>query len=277
MPVPERGVVVVDKPSGPTSHEVAAWVADVLGAEKAAHTGTLDPRVTGCLPVLFGPAARASGMFAETPKEYVFVLELHGSATPERLRGLFDEFEGRIYQRPPVRGSANRELRTREIHELTLLETDDPNRALGHVRCESGTYVRKLCHDLGLALGVGGHMAELRRERSGSSTVEGACYLQDLADAVAVSGDEPRRLDELVVPLADALGALGLPSVVAEASATESLSHGAPLFAPGVVTVDEEAQKGETVFVTADGEAVAVGTFEGEGAEPVVRTEKVLV
>jgi len=273
----DKGVVVVDKPAGPTSHEVAAWVRDTMGVDKAAHTGTLDPRVTGCLPVLFGPAARVSGLFADASKEYVFVLELHDEPT-RSVADVFDEFEGRVYQRPPVQGSAKRGLREREIEALELLERgeDNPNRYLGRVACESGTYVRKLCHDIGLALGVGGHMAELRRTRSGGFGVEEACYLQDLADAVAVRDEEPERLDALVTPLVGVLERR-LPRVDAEANTVESLGNGAPLYAPGVLTVADDAQEGERCFVVADGEAVAVGTFHGRDAEPVFTPDTVVV
>lgn len=267
-----KGVVVIDKPAGPTSHEVASWVADILGVEKAAHTGTLDPRVTGCLPVLFGPAARVSGLFADETKEYVFVLELHGEPT-RSVGDVFDEFEGRIYQRPPVQGSAKRDLRERQVESLELLETDD-SRYLGRVECGSGTYIRKLCHDIGLALGVAGHMAELRRTRSGGFAVEDACYLQDLADAVAVRDDEPERLDALVTPLIDVL-AERLPVVRAETNAVESLTNGAPLYPPGVVSTGNAAE-GESCVVVADGEAVVVGTFRGEEAEPVVSPDTVV-
>jgi len=271
-----RGVVVVDKPSGPTSHEVASWVRDTLGVDKAAHTGTLDPRVTGCLPVLFGPAARVSGLFAEETKEYVFVLELH--AEPRRsVADVFGEFEGRVYQRPPVQGSARRGLREREIGALEHLErADDTNRHLGRVVCGSGTYVRKLCHDIGLALGVGGHMAELRRVRSGGFRAEDACYLQDLVDAVAVHDEYPERLGALVRPLVDVLDDR-LPRVDAAANTAESVGNGAPLYAPGTLSVGADAVPGESCVVVADGEAVAVGTFHGRDAEPVVAPDTVLV
>jgi H/ACA ribonucleoprotein complex subunit 4 len=273
----EKGVVVIDKPSGPTSHEVASWVADILGVEKAAHTGTLDPRVTGCLPVLFGPAARVSGLFADERKEYVFVLELHEE--PARsVSDVFEEFEGDVYQRPPVQGSAKRELRIREIDRLELLERDekDTNRYLGRVSCGSGTYIRKLCHDIGLALGAGGHMAELRRTKSGGFGIEDTCYLQDLVDAVAVHEDEPERLDYLVTPLIDVLERR-MPRVNAAPNTVESLGNGAPLYAPGVVGVDEDAQQDELCVVVAGGEAVAVGTFHGPDSEPVVTPDTVLV
>jgi tRNA pseudouridine55 synthase len=272
----DKGVVVIDKPSGPTSHEVASWVAEILGVEKAAHTGTLDPRVTGCLPVLFGPAARLSGLFADETKEYVFVLELH--AEPSRsVAEVFAEFEGSIYQRPPVQGSAKRELRVREIETLELLEKEG-NRYLGRVECDAGTYIRKLCHDIGLALGVGGHMAELRRTRSGGFTVEEACYLQDIVDSVAVYDDKPEKLDAVVTPLVEVLeDHLGLPTVEAAPNTADSLGNGAPLYAPGVLRVNDDCVEGELCVVVADGEAVVVGTYCGEDAEPVVTPETVVV
>ena len=278
----DKGVVVIDKPSGPTSHEVASWVADILGVEKAAHTGTLDPRVTGCLPILFGPAARVSGLFADETKEYVFVLELH--AEPSRsVADVFDEFEGSIYQRPPVQGSAKRELRVRKIDTLELLERGEGEgahgrRYLGRVECDAGTYIRKLCHDIGLALGVGGHMAELRRTRSGGFTVEEACYLQDIVDAVAVYDDEPEKLEAFVTPLVEVLEShLRLPRVEVAQNTVESLGNGAPLYAPGVLHVGEDVEEGDRCVVVAEGEALCVGTYRGEDAEPVVTPETVVV
>jgi tRNA pseudouridine55 synthase len=235
--------------------------------------------VTGCLPVLFGPAARVSGLFADERKEYVFALELHDE--PSRsVAEVFDEFEGSVYQRPPVQGSARHELRVREIGTLELLERGEKNgnRYLGRVDCESGTYIRKLCHDIGLALGVGGHMAELRRTRSGGFFVEDACYLQDIADAVFAYEDEPERLDTLVMPIVEVLeDHLGLPLVEAAPNTVESLGNGAPLYAPGVLRIDEDCEEGGLCVVAADGKAVVVGTFRGYDAEPVVKPETVLV
>jgi tRNA pseudouridine55 synthase len=169
----------------------------------------------------------------------------------------------------------------REIDRLELLERGDeknPNRYLGLVECEAGTYIRKLCHDMGLALGVGGHMAELRRTRSGGFVVEEACYLQDIADAVAVCGDEPERLDALVTPLVEVLEShLGLPRVEAAPNTVESLGNGAPLYAPGVLHVGEDVEEGDRCVVVAEGEALCVGTYRGEDAEPVVTPETVVV
>jgi len=121
-----------------------------------AHAGTLDPKVTGCLPTLTGDATRAAQVFLEGSKEYVSVLELHGSP-PADFRDVVAEFEAEIYQKPPRKSAVTRRLRTRTIYDLDVLEVDD-RQALLRIRCESGTYIRKLCHDIGLATGVGAHM-----------------------------------------------------------------------------------------------------------------------
>ncbi|MFW5928802.1 MAG: RNA-guided pseudouridylation complex pseudouridine synthase subunit Cbf5 [Halobacteriota archaeon] len=261
----DRSLVVVDKPAGPTSHEVAAWVRDIVGVDRAAHTGTLDPVVTGCLPVLLGKAARASGVLSGRNKSYVFVLQLHEDVAAERLDTALAEFESEVYQRPPVQGSASRGLRTRRVHRLERLESRG-RRALCEVDCEAGTYVRKLCHDVGLALGVGAHMQELRRTRSGEFDVEDAVYLQDVADAVA---RDDGTLDRYLVPVERALETL--PHVEARPSAAASVSRGSPLYPPGAVG-DVDLEPGETVVVSLDGVAVCVGETAvydgGVGVQP---------
>ena len=153
------GVLALDKPPGPSSHQVSAWVRDLAGVEKAAHAGTLDPKVTGCLPVLLGDATRIAGALLGE-KSYAAVLELH-DAPPADLDVVLAAFEGPIYQKPPRKSAVNRELRVREIHDLTIREVEG-RRILLSIQCESGTYVRKLCHDLGLALGTGANMGGQR-------------------------------------------------------------------------------------------------------------------
>lgn len=256
-------MVVVDKPSGPTSHEVASWVREILDVDKAAHTGTLDPAVTGCLPVLLGNAARVSGVLAGADKEYVFVLELHDHVSTARVESLLEEFTGEILQRPPQVGSARRDLRRRRIHELEMLERDG-DRVLCRVTCESGTYIRKLCHDLGLAAGVGGHMAELRRVRSGEFQVDDAVYLQTLADAVAADAEPVEgspALDDVLVPIEEALD--HLPRVTVHDAVEDSVSEGSPVYAAGVVSVADEADEGDIVAVyTEGGRVICVGELE---------------
>jgi len=273
----EFGVVNLDKPPGPSAHQVAAWVRDMTGADRAAHAGTLDPKVTGCLPMLLGDAARMAQVFDDAVKEYVAVLELHGPA-PANLESVLAEFEGDIYQKPPKKSAVVRRLRSREIHALELLELEE-RRALVQVRCESGTYIRKLCHDVGLALGTGAHMGHLRRTATGGFDDTDLVTLHDLADALAWADDgDEAPLREVVDPAERALEAL--PSATIAESAAREVANGAPVYAPGLIEADDVAQDTLLACYAPDSGAVCLGRLAGDpDAESgtVVELERVLV
>jgi predicted rRNA pseudouridine synthase len=274
------GVVNLDKPPGPSAHQVAGWVRDMAGVERAAHAGTLDPKVTGCLPVLLGDATRLAQVFLEGTKEYVAVLELHGPA-PSDLDAVVAEFEADVYQKPPRKSAVSRRLRSRRIHELDVLEVEG-RQALLRIRCESGTYVRKLCHDLGLALGTGAHMGHLRRTATDPFDDTDLVSLHDLADALAFAdeGDE-RAIREVVSPAERAL--THLPRLTVAPSAAAQIAEGAPVYAPGVLDAADVTDVDHGTLVacfTPDGAAVCLGTLVGDpGAESgeVVSLERVLV
>ena len=278
------GVVNLDKPPGPSAHQVAAWVRDATGQDRVAHGGTLDPKVTGCLPILLGDAARAARIFDDAVKEYVAVLELHDSAPPDFER-VVGEFEGDIYQKPPRKSAVKRQLRTRRIHALDVLERED-RRALLRVRCASGTYVRKLCHDIGLALGTGAHMGDLRRTATGQFDDRSLVSMHDLVDALAFAEDgDESELRERVQPAETALS--HLPRLVVAPSAAEAIADGAPVYAPGVIGA-QAADVGDAVpaegelaaVVTPNGSAVALVTLVGDSdaeSGTVAEPERVLV
>ncbi|WP_265112218.1 RNA-guided pseudouridylation complex pseudouridine synthase subunit Cbf5 [Halosolutus halophilus] len=284
------GVVNLDKPPGPSSHQVSGWlrdaVADTLAErdadatiDQAAHAGTLDPKVTGCLPVMLGDATRLAQVFLEGAKEYVAVLECHGPV-PADAEAVIAEFEGAIYQKPPRKSAVARRLRVREIYDLDVLETDD-RRVLLRIRCESGTYVRKLCHDLGLALGTGGHMGHLRRTMTEPFDDTDLHTAATFLDALAfwVEDDDSGPLREVVSPAERILEPL--PSVVIAESAAREVATGAPVYAPGVFDVDDGADRGDLVACyTPDGAAVCLGELVGDPAGEsgvVVDLERVLV
>jgi tRNA pseudouridine55 synthase len=284
------GVVNLDKPPGPSAHQVAAWIRDLVGVDRAAHGGTLDPKVTGCLPVLLGDATRVAQVFLEGVKEYVAVLELHGPV-PTDLERVVGEFGGPLYQKPPRKSAVARRLRVREVYALDVLETRD-RQVLLRIRCESGTYVRKLCHDLGLALGTGGHMGHLRRTATSPFDDTSLVTMHDLADAVAFAdeGDEG-PLRDAVEPAERAL--VHLPRVTVAPSAAEQVATGAPVYAPGVLGVEPArepvAETGTGVSVeeddlvacyTPDGSAVCLGRLVGDPDADrgvVVDLERVLI
>ncbi|MGN8216872.1 RNA-guided pseudouridylation complex pseudouridine synthase subunit Cbf5 [Halococcus morrhuae DSM 1307] len=274
------GVVNLDKPPGPSAHQVTGWVRDLVGTDRAAHAGTLDPKVTGCLPILLGDATRLAQVFLEGEKEYIAVLELHGRA-PESLADVLAEFEGEIYQKPPKKSAVARRLRTRRVSELTALEVED-RRTLLRIRCESGTYVRKLCHDLGRALGTGAHMGDLRRAGTTPFDDTDLVSMHDLTDALAFADDgDPATLLDTVQPAERAL--THLPRVEIAPSAAHEVAEGAPVYAPGVLGIDDlpgDANEPLVACYTPDGAAVCLGRLVGEpGMESgtVVDLERVLV
>ncbi len=252
------GVAIVDKPQGPTSHQVSAWVRDMFGVTKAGHSGTLDPRVTGVLPVALADATRALEAVLEGDKEYVGVMQLHQDIEEKRVGSMMARFVGDIYQTPPVRSAVRREQRTRYIAELEPLEVSGRN-VLFRVRCESGTYIRTLCVDLGDALGVGANMVDLRRTRTASMTEAEARPLNAFRDAIAFwkeDGDE--------APLRDALQPIErlldhLPKIIVKDTAVDALCHGANLAVPGVAKLANDVRRGRFVgLFTGKGEAVAL-------------------
>ncbi|MDT8358502.1 MAG: RNA-guided pseudouridylation complex pseudouridine synthase subunit Cbf5 [Methanomicrobiaceae archaeon] len=250
------GILVIDKPRGPSSHQVTAWVRDILGTP-AGHSGTLDPMVSGVLVIMLGRAVRLAPVLLREEKEYVALMRLHGDRSREEIERVAAGFVGKIYQRPPRRSAVRRSLRIRTIHELEILEVTE-RLVLFRVRCESGTYIRSLCHHLGLALGVGAQMQELRRTRSGSFGEDEAYTLHDLADACVLAHEgEKEPLEKMLLSLERAVE--DLPKVVIGDKAVDAVCHGAALAGVGVIA-REPHRKGDLVAVlTQKGKLVALG------------------
>ena len=267
------GIINLDKPPGPTSHEVVTWVKRMMGLEKAGHGGTLDPKVTGVLPIALEDATKVVQALLSAGKEYVCVMRTHDEVEEHRVVETLKLFEGRIYQRPPVRSSVKRRLRTRTIYRIEYLEGDGRN-WLFKVACESGTYIRKLCYDVGELLGCGAHMHELRRIRSGPFTEHDIVTLYDLADALTLlreEGDE-EGLRKLIHPMEDALKLL--PKIWVRDSAVEALCSGAYLAVPGILQLESGIRKGSMVAVmTMKGEAVALMRAE-MSTEEIIEAER---
>jgi len=255
--VPDSGIVVIDKPRGPSSHQVTAWVGDILG-RRVGHAGTLDPQVSGVLIVMFGGAVRLAPVLLSHNKEYICLMRLHGDATREAVDRVAAEFTGRIYQRPPRKSAVKRSLRIRKIQEIEVLDMDG-RLVLFRVRCDAGTYIRTLCVHMGYALGVCAHMEELRRIRSGSFDETVAVTLHALADAARAAPEgNPEPLQGMILPPAAAVQ--DLPRVVIRDTAVDAVCHGAVLAGVGVTEKVGGFAKGETVaIVTERGELVGLG------------------
>ena len=254
------GLINLDKPSGPTSHEIDAWVKRILKVERVGHGGTLDPRVTGVLPMGINSATRVMQLLLSAPKEYVCLMHLHHPVDQEKIIDTLNEFQGKILQTPPLKSAVKRELRVRSIYYIKLLEIQEQD-VLFRIGCEAGTYVRTYCHDIGEAIGVGAHMAELRRTQVGQLSEENnQVRLQDLKDAFYYYTEENDEsyLRKTIMPAEE--GIKHLNQIIIKDSAVEAVCHGANLASGGIVKLHSSIKKGETVLIlTLKGELVASG------------------
>jgi len=254
----ECGIIAVDKPQGPSSHQVTAWVKEILGGEvRIGHGGTLDPMVSGVLIIMLGRAVRLAPVILKHRKEYVAVLRLHGDVSKDDVLRTAEEFKGKIYQRPPRRSAVRRQLRIRTIYNIDIL--DFSNRlVLMRVVCEAGTYIRSLCTHMALSMGVGGQMEELRRTRSGSLGIPDSCTLQDLKDAFVFSQDgNSDALKRIILPVERLISEV--PVVQIRDSAAEALCCGAVLAGVGVTARENYKRDALVAVVTAKNELVCIG------------------
>lgn len=227
--------------------------------------------MTGVLPITLEDSTKVVQALLYSGKEYVCVMKLHGDAQEENIRRILGEFEDEIYQRPPLRASVKRQLRTRRIYYLDFLEMAGRN-VLFRVGCEAGTYIRKLCYDVGEVLGIGAHMQELRRTRAGPFTEDSQSFvtLHEVSNWFAEWQEkkDDALIRKFVVPMENAL--FLLPKIMIRDSAVDAICHGANLTAPGVVSLESGIKKDSmTAILTLKGEAVAL-------AQSLVSSEEML-
>jgi len=259
----KSGFINLDKPSNPSSHEVVAWIKRILRVQKTGHSGTLDPKVTGCLIVCIERATRLVKSQQGAGKEYVGIVKFH-SAVPgstAKVEKSLETLTGALFQRPPLIAAVKRQLRVRTIYESKLLEyNEDRNMGVFWVSCEAGTYVRTLCVHLGLLLGVGGHMQELRRVRSGiQHENDGLVTMHDILDAQYIYDHEKDEtyLRRVIRPLEALL--VNHKRIVMKDTAVNAICYGAKIMLPGVLKFEDGIEIGqEIVIVTTKGEAICI-------------------
>ena len=253
------GIIILDKPPGPTSHETVAWTKRILKLPKIGHSGTLDPQVSGVLPLGLGEATKALGVLLLGPKEYHALGRVHSLPSKEKLSEIIEMFHGEIFQKPPQRSAVVRQTRTRSIYEFEVLEQKE-RLLLTRVLCEAGTYIRKLYYDIGEILGPGATMIELRRTRVDQfRETDGLVTLHELADAFALWEEkkDDSKLMKMIKPVESALSEI--KSVVIRDSAVDAMCHGAQLAIPGILKISPNLKKGDLVGIyTQKGEAVAL-------------------
>jgi H/ACA ribonucleoprotein complex subunit 4 len=265
----EFGIINIDKPSGPTSFDISEFVCKKLGLRKTSHFGTLDPMVTGVLPVALNRGCKLTGFFLGEDKEYVGIMRIHEDVSLKDVEKMIKEkFFGKITQMPPVKSRVKRQERVREVMNFDIIEKDGKD-FLFKTTVQGGTYIRKLVHDLGEALGTGAHMLELRRTRAGIFEENNKEYpstnLYDFENAV----DEYKKgndelLRKIIIP-GEVVAQL-FPVVEIEEESAERILRGQPVY--------EKNLSGKNKLET--GEIIVV--FEKEkfiGVFKVVKDDKV--
>jgi len=252
------GFILLDKPPGPTSHQIASWVRDLLGLERLGHGGTLDPFATGVLPLMAGKSMKLTKGILKTDKTYIAVLKFAQETNTESLNDVIDKLTGRIYNVPPEISAVKVQVRTRKIYSFELIEATS-KQAIVKIACEAGTYIRTIARDMGLLLGYNVELKELRRENSGRFNLLDCVTLQEIADAVWLwkECDNSTALEKIIHPTEKLL--LDKPYIIVKDSAASALCHGAPLLRPGLIEVSDKLSSGlEVAAFTSKNEVVGI-------------------
>ncbi|XP_029161267.1 H/ACA ribonucleoprotein complex subunit 4 [Nylanderia fulva] len=258
----KSGCINLDKPCNPSSHEVVAWIKRILKVDKTGHSGTLDPKVSGCLIVCIDRATRLAKSQQSAGKEYVAVFKLHSAPESiQKVKHSLEKLHGALFQRPPLIAAVKRQLRVRTVYENELLDFNkETNMGVFRVSCEAGSYIRTMCVHLGLYVGTGANMQELRRIRSGVQSEKDAMVtMHDILDAQWLyehHGDES-YLRRVIKPLEVLL--MNHKRIILKDSAVNAICYGAKIMLPGIIMYDQGIELNqEIVIVTTKGEAVAL-------------------
>lgn len=273
----KKAIIILDKPPGPTSHQIDRWVKEILNIKKCSHGGTLDPRVSGVLVIALENSTKLMPILLSSKKEYVGIIYLHEDVDKKKIEKAFKGFVGKVKQLPPVKSAVARRIREREIYYLDLLEVDG-RRVLFKIGCEAGFYVRRFADDCGKKLGIGAHLQELRRTKSGNFLEDNSIRLQDLTDAV-----DENRLRDVILPMELVVGGIG--KVIISDTAVNNICNGSPVYVGGIVRLEDNMKKGDWVAVfSLKGELISIGKANMDSEEMfkkrrglAVKTDRVLM
>jgi H/ACA ribonucleoprotein complex subunit 4 len=263
----DYGIINLNKLDGPTSHQVSDYVKRILHINKAGHSGTLDPGVTGVLPIALGSGTRIVLSLLKAGKEYICLMHLHDNVTESKIHKTAKKFIGKIKQIPPVKSAVKRVEREREIYYLEILEIKN-REVLFKVGCEAGTYIRNLCIDWAKEMGIKGHMQQLIRTKAGPFKDKDWVSLHDLKDAYEFykEGDE-KEIRKVILSLEK--GVDHLPKLYVLDNAVDSLCHGIDLNVPGISKLNKFKKNEMVGVMTLKNELIAIG-------ESVMDSESVL-
>ena len=252
----DYSLVVINKPKGPSSHQISDYLKKILNAKKAGHSGTLDPGVTGCLPITLNKATRIVQTLLKSGKEYICLMHLHNKIPQSKIHQAFKKQLGKIQQVPPIKSAVKRVKRTREIYYIEILEIENQE-VLFKVGCEAGTYIRKLCHDIGQELKTGAHMAQLVRTKAGPFNFENSHSLYEIKDVFESKNESEIR--KFLLPFEEAVKYF--PKIWITDTTVNPLCHGADLAIPGISKLHDKIKKEDLVAIMSlKDELVCLGT-----------------
>lgn len=265
----EFSLIVIDKPSGPTSYQVSDYVREKLGLRKTSHMGTLDPAVSGVLPITLNRACKLSPYLMKKEKSYVGVMRLHENVDEDTLKAEMKKFVGTITQTPPLRSSVKRVKRQREIAQFDFIHREGKD-VLFESNVEAGTYIRTLVNDLGKSIG-GAHMLELRRTKAGIFDESASVRLYDFDNAVdAHMRGDASLLRSMIIPAEEVIQKM-MPSVLVKPASLPTLLTGKPLYQTDFLDVPS-LPKGALFAVFCNGQFIEVARIVNEG-ELIARPE----
>ncbi len=252
----EFGIININKPSGPTSFDVSEFVMKTFGLRKTSHFGTLDPKVTGVLPIALNRACKLTGFFLGEDKEYVGIMRIHEDMPLKEIEKAIEEkFTGKIMQRPPVKSRVARVEREREVKKFKILEKDGQN-ILFSVECQGGTYIRKLISDLGEHLKIGAHMLELRRTRAGIFREQKSVNLYELESAVKGYKNGNELLLKNIIYPGEIISEI-YSAVEIKKESAEKILRGQPIYEENLVKKDK-FDKGNLISVFSEDKFIGV-------------------
>jgi H/ACA ribonucleoprotein complex subunit 4 len=250
----EFGIININKPSGPTSFSVSDYVKNALKLKKTSHFGTLDPQVTGVLPIAFNRACRLSDYFMHKDKTYIGIIRVHNEISIENLQKEANKFIGKISQMPPVRSSVKRSVREREIKSFEILEKKDKD-FLFLAKVQAGTYIRKMCSDLGEKVG-GAHMLELRRTEAGIFTEEKSIDLYEfdkLVDQYNKGNETPLKSAIISAEIVSSI----MPIIYVRKDVVKKIFTGSPIFKSFLSKIpDKKIKENDKVTVYSDNQFI---------------------
>ncbi len=255
----------MDKPEEPTSHSVDEWVMKILHIDKAGHFGTLDPMVTGVLPIAVGKATRLL-QYLVSGKEYVGVMNIHEEVDLKTVeKAINDKFLGEITQLPPVKSRVKRQERQREIYEFKILEQNGRD-FLFYVKCEAGTYIRKLVHDLGEHMKTGAHMTELRRTKAGLFEEKDSVTLNELSEAYEqYQESKPAKLLKMLIPMEKVIKE-NIRYVEVNEDSLARLRNGSPIFMTQLKEKPGNYELDEKVAIFCSGQLIEIAKVVFDGS-----------